>query len=95
VQAGIATGPETGGALGADIVEASQQAFLSGLHVAVLAAAAITALAAVGVFLWLPARAPAVEHPVVEVDDADIVDADIDGAGVPGDAVPAPEGAVG
>jgi EmrB/QacA subfamily drug resistance transporter len=91
IQAGIGVGRDTGGDLGARIVEASQQSFLSGMHVAVLVAAGITALAAVGVFVWLPARAPAVDRPVVEVDDAD-VHPDMT---TPADAIPAPEGAVG
>jgi EmrB/QacA subfamily drug resistance transporter len=107
IQAGIGVGRDTGGAVGDRIVEASQQAFLSGMHLAVLVAAGITVLAAVGVFLWLPARAPAVDRPVVEVDDADIAPGAGAGAdevtgppvdAVPGGlagAVPAAEGAVG
>ena len=61
------------------------------MHLAVLVAAAITVLAAVGVFLWLPARAPAVDRPVVKVDDADVDDESALDT-VPADAVPAPEG---
>jgi EmrB/QacA subfamily drug resistance transporter len=78
VQAGVAVADETGGALGEQILAASHDAFLSGMHLAVLVAAAITALAAVGVFLWLPARAvvPAdAITPQRPEDDADIVSA--------------------
>jgi EmrB/QacA subfamily drug resistance transporter len=78
VQAGVAVADETGGALGEQILAASQDAFLSGMHLAVLVAAAITALAAVGVFLWLPARAvvPAdAITPQRPEDDADVVGA--------------------
>ena len=105
VQAGIGVGRDTGGRAGRRIIDASQQAFLSGMHLAVLVAAGITLLAAVGVFLWLPARAPAVDRPVVDVDDADVDDAesttltsrpDVDDdtpvGTVPADAVPAPGG---
>ncbi|HKH03561.1 MAG TPA: MFS transporter [Acidimicrobiales bacterium] len=75
VQAGVAVANEAGGPLGDRILAASQDAFLSGMHLAVLVAAGITALAAVGVLRWLPARAvvPAdAVAPRTPEDDADI-----------------------
>jgi EmrB/QacA subfamily drug resistance transporter len=41
------------------ILAAARASFVSGLHLASLAAAVIIVIAAVGVLLWLPARAPA------------------------------------
>jgi EmrB/QacA subfamily drug resistance transporter len=92
VQAGVAAGRGTGGELGDRIVTVAQASFLSGYHLALLVAAGITALGAVGVFLWLPARAAGPEpEPVDAPDDV----------GTPGDGPvdqpvePAAEGAVG
>jgi EmrB/QacA subfamily drug resistance transporter len=59
VQAGVNVGQGTPGPLGDRIVDVAHHAFLSGYHLAVLVAAGITLLAAIGVFRWLPARAPA------------------------------------
>ena len=58
VQAGITAGSDTGGALGARIIDVAQHSFMSGMHLSVLVGAGITLMAAMGVFLWLPARAP-------------------------------------
>jgi Na+/melibiose symporter-like transporter len=39
------------------IVDAAQQSFMNGMHAAVLVAAAIAVIGAIGVLIWLPARA--------------------------------------
>jgi EmrB/QacA subfamily drug resistance transporter len=57
IQAGVSIGNDTGGALGGQIVSVARDSFLSGMELAILVAAGITVLAAIGVFLWLPARA--------------------------------------
>jgi len=49
------------------IVDAAQHSFVTGMHAAVLVAAAIAVIGAIGVLVWLPARART--HP----DDLDIV----------------------
>jgi predicted MFS family arabinose efflux permease len=49
------------------IVDAAQTSFVSGMHAAVLVAAAIAVIGAVSVIVWLPARART--HP----DDIDVV----------------------
>jgi EmrB/QacA subfamily drug resistance transporter len=54
------------------IIDAAQHSFVSGMHAAVLVAAAIAVIGGVGVLIWLPARARA--HP----DDIDIVAHDPD-----------------
>jgi EmrB/QacA subfamily drug resistance transporter len=77
VQAGVATGADTGGQTGDRIVAVAHDAFLSGYHLAVLVAAGITLVAAVGVFLWLPARGTVPEDAIVPVDPED--DADVTG----------------
>jgi len=66
IQAGVSVGRDTGGALGGRIVSVAQDAFMSGMHVAVLVAAGITLRATAGVFLWLPARAPAPDIPAAQ-----------------------------
>jgi EmrB/QacA subfamily drug resistance transporter len=63
IQAGVSIGRDTPGAVGERIVSVAQDAFMSGMHLAVLVGAAITLVAAAGVFLWLPARAPAPDIP--------------------------------
>jgi len=60
------------------IVDAAQHSFVSGMHAAVLVAAAIAVIGAIGVLIWLPARART--HP----DDLDAVAHD---PAVAGDAV--------
>jgi EmrB/QacA subfamily drug resistance transporter len=90
VQAGVAVGGDVGGRAGATIVSVAHDAFLSGYHLGVLVAAAITLTAAAGVFLWLPARATVPADAVVEVTPAD--DADVVGT-VPADAVAAADSA--
>jgi EmrB/QacA subfamily drug resistance transporter len=59
IQAGVSIGRDTGGPLGDQIVTVARDSFMSGMHLAVFVAAGIVALAAVGVFKWLPARATA------------------------------------
>jgi EmrB/QacA subfamily drug resistance transporter len=63
IQAGVSIGRDTPGALGDQIVGVAHDAFMSGMHLAMLVGAGITLLASVGVFLWLPARAPAPDIP--------------------------------
>ncbi len=91
----MATGVDTGGTTGDRIVAVAHDAFLSGYHLAVLVAAGITLIAAVGVFRWLPARATAPERAVVPVgpdgDDDMVGSGPRDGDG----PTPAVEGAVG
>lgn len=68
VQAGVNIGRGTPAPLGERIVDVAHHAFLSGYHLAVLVAAGITLLAAIGVFRWLPARAAAPDEPGVRAD---------------------------
>jgi EmrB/QacA subfamily drug resistance transporter len=75
VQSGVAAGRELGGALGQQVVAVSHQSFVSGYHLGVLVAAAIVLVAAVAVFLWLPARAAAADHGVVPVGEPGDADA--------------------
>jgi MFS transporter, DHA2 family, multidrug resistance protein len=63
IQAGVSVGHDTPGALGQRIVGVAQDAFMSGMHLGMLVAALITLAASVGVFLWLPARAPEPDIP--------------------------------
>jgi hypothetical protein len=58
------------------IVDAAQSSFVSGMHAAVLVAAAIAVIGAVGVIIWLPARART--HP------DDVADAALDQVRVEG-----------
>jgi DHA2 family multidrug resistance protein-like MFS transporter len=51
----------------ARIVDAAQHSFVTGMHAAVLVAAAIAVIGGIGVLIWLPARART--HP----DDIDLV----------------------
>jgi EmrB/QacA subfamily drug resistance transporter len=67
VQSGVAAGRELGGALGQQVVAVSHQSFVSGYHLGVVVAAAIVLIAAVAVFLWLPARAAAADDGLVPV----------------------------
>ena len=73
VQAGVSVGRGTPAPLGERIVDVAHDAFLSGYHLAVLVAAGITLLAAVGVFLWLPARAAVTGEPEA-IEDAHLVE---------------------
>jgi len=59
IQGGMSVANAAPGSAGEQIARVAQDAFMSGMHIAVLVAAGITLLAAIGVFLWLPARAPA------------------------------------
>jgi EmrB/QacA subfamily drug resistance transporter len=68
----IATSKTLPASVGAQVEAVAKNAFMSGMHLAVFVAACIMIVAAVGVFLWLPARAPEVGEPVVVVDDADL-----------------------
>jgi hypothetical protein len=54
------------------IIDAAQHSFVSGMHAAVLVAAAIAVIGGIGVVIWLPARART--HP----DDIDLVAHDPD-----------------
>jgi len=85
VQAGISIGRDTGGELGGRIVDVAQHSFMSGMHLSALVAAGITLMAALGVFRWLPARAPESEAA------PPLAGADGNGSGSHEDAtVPAP-----
>jgi EmrB/QacA subfamily drug resistance transporter len=72
IQAGVSIGSDTPGSAGDQIVRVAENAFMSGMHVAVLVAACITLVAAVGVFLWLPARAPVADEPAVPAERDDL-----------------------
>jgi EmrB/QacA subfamily drug resistance transporter len=63
IQAGIGIGQSTGGSPGADIVAVARESYMAGMHLAMLVAAGIVLLAAVGVALWLPPRAVAPVAP--------------------------------
>jgi hypothetical protein len=54
---GIAHLSSTPAGLSAHIADAAKESFVGGLHIIGLVAAAVTALAAIGVVLFLPARA--------------------------------------
>jgi EmrB/QacA subfamily drug resistance transporter len=58
IQAGVGVGRDTGGPLGDQIVDVAHHSFMAGMHLAVFVAAGIVAVAAIGVFKWMPARAP-------------------------------------
>jgi hypothetical protein len=76
VQAGVAVGRQVGADSRDQFLTVVHDAFLSGYHLGLLVAAAITTLAAVGVWLWLPARATVPRDAVVPLDpaaDADVV----------------------
>jgi EmrB/QacA subfamily drug resistance transporter len=64
------------------IIDAAQTSFVSGMHAAVLVAAAIAVIGGIGVLIWLPARART--HP----DDIDIVAHDPSGVIDPRAVVP-------
>ena len=61
---GIAHQSSTPASLAGPIASAARTSFVSGLHIIGLAAAAVTLLAAIGVVLFLPARARDREQPV-------------------------------
>jgi EmrB/QacA subfamily drug resistance transporter len=79
----IATGKALPGAIGQQIQTVAKDAFMSGMHLALVVAAGIMIVAAVGVFLWLPARAPEIDEPVVVVDDADLTGQAVTGVSEP------------
>ncbi len=54
----VEIGKRIGGPQGAQLQQVAKEAFVSGMHLAVVVAALIILVAAVGVFLWLPSRAP-------------------------------------
>jgi hypothetical protein len=60
---GIAHQSSTPAGLSAQIARAARASFVSGLHIIGLAGAAVTLLAAIGVVLFLPARARDSEQP--------------------------------
>jgi EmrB/QacA subfamily drug resistance transporter len=68
----VATGKALPGAIGVHVQTVAKDAFMSGLHLAVIVAAGIIVVAAAAVFLWLPARAPEVADAAVAVPDADV-----------------------
>jgi len=75
IQQAVGIGRSTGGELGARIIDVAEHAFMSGMRLSVLVASCITLVAAVGVFLWLPARAP--EHPGPDTAGGDGPDPDV------------------
>jgi EmrB/QacA subfamily drug resistance transporter len=93
VQAGVAAGRATGGELGDRIVTVAQSSFMSGYHLAVVVAAGITLLGAVGVFLWLPARAA--EPAPIDVDARTAGDGPAGDGAAAEPVAPTTEGAVG
>lgn len=64
------------------IIDAAQHSFVTGMHAAVLVAAGIAAIGAVGVLIWLPARART--HP----DDIDAVAQEVEATAVDEVVVP-------
>jgi predicted MFS family arabinose efflux permease len=58
IQAAVEFGKLTPPPLGPQVVEAAKHAFMSGFRLATVVAALIELIAAIGVFAWLPARAP-------------------------------------
>jgi EmrB/QacA subfamily drug resistance transporter len=70
IQEAVRIGNGSEGAAGEQILGVAKDAFMSGMHLGMLVAACITAAAAVGVFLWLPARAPAPDIPAPLQDDS-------------------------
>jgi EmrB/QacA subfamily drug resistance transporter len=68
---GIANDPHTARAVAGQIATAARESFVSGLHIIGIAAAAVTLLAAIGVALFLPARAQA-EPPEVARAEPDL-----------------------
>jgi EmrB/QacA subfamily drug resistance transporter len=63
IQEGVRIGGTTDGDLGGRIIGVAQDSFMNGMHLGMRVAAGITLIAAVGVFLWLPARAPVPDIP--------------------------------
>ena len=68
----VEIGKRLGGPAGERVQSVAKDAFVSGMHLAVVVAAAIILVAAIAVFLWLPARAP--EEPVDGVRSIIVVD---------------------
>lgn len=58
IQAAVEVSKHAPAPLGQQLLDTAKDAFMSGMHLAVVVAAGIVVVAAVGVFLWLPARAP-------------------------------------
>ncbi len=79
IQAAISIGNDTGGALGNQIVEVARDSYMAGMHLGVLVAAGIVAVAAAGVFKWLPARAPEAAPAVVPVSASGSGEAEVGG----------------
>jgi EmrB/QacA subfamily drug resistance transporter len=73
----VEIGKRLGGPTGERVLAVAKDAFVSGMHLAVVVAAVIILVAAVAVLLWLPARAPEspVEgcEPIIDIDDPDVV----------------------
>jgi EmrB/QacA subfamily drug resistance transporter len=73
----VEIGKRLGGPTGERVQAVAKDAFVSGMHLAVVVAAVIILVAAVAVLLWLPARAPEspVEgyEPIIDIDDPDVV----------------------
>lgn len=57
----VEAGHRIGGATGAQLQAVAKDAFVSGLHLALVVAALIIIMAAIAVFRWLPSRAPGEE----------------------------------
>jgi EmrB/QacA subfamily drug resistance transporter len=75
IQKAVDSGQGIGGELGARVVDTAEHAFMSGMRLSVLVASCITLVAAVGVFRWLPARAP--EPPASDSAGGDSPDPDV------------------
>jgi EmrB/QacA subfamily drug resistance transporter len=58
IQAAVEVSKQAPAPFGAQLAAVSKDAFMSGLHLAVLVAAGIVLVATAAVFVWLPARAP-------------------------------------
>ena len=69
----LAVAHQLPGAAGAQLADAAKNAFMSGMGVTMLIAAAVTLAGAAAAFIWLPARATAEELQAVEMDETPVL----------------------
>jgi EmrB/QacA subfamily drug resistance transporter len=93
VGSALDTANGSGAAFANQIIDASHRAFVSGLHVSVIVAAAIMAMGAVAVLKWLPSRAA--DHDDAPVPTGEPTPEDVAAIGIgPADVTPAAPAAV-